>query len=78
MTPLEIKLSQAISDEIQRQVRVANDAGIVDEPVINTDQVAQVVTRTIKSEMAAALRASAAKREEREREVNAAIDEMTR
>lgn len=67
MTPLEIKLSDAISKEIQRQAALTE--------VINCDKLAQVCTRTIKAEMAAALRASAAKRAA---EVNSAIDEATR
>lgn len=72
MTPLEIKLSQAINDEIVRQQR--GQLGQI-LAVIDTDQLAQVCTNTIKAEMAAALRASLARREA---EVNAAIDEVTK
>lgn len=84
MTPLEIKLSQALSDEIQRSRHRSPRASAVDEPVINTDQLAQVVTRTIKTEMSAALlvaaqRRATAQRVEEERRasaVNKAIDEV--
>jgi hypothetical protein len=72
MTPLEIKLSQAINDEIVRQQR--GQLGQI-LAVIDTDQLAQVCTNTIKAEMAAALRASLARREA---EVNTAIDEVTK
>jgi hypothetical protein len=72
LTPLELKLANAISDEIQRQGCVAMRT---DDLIIDTDLIAQVCTKTIKTEMAAALRASAARREA---EVNAAIDEVTK
>lgn len=75
MTQLEIKLSQAINDEIVRQLRGRLEQIPV---VINTDQIARVVTRTIKTEMAAALRVSAEKRANEAAAVNAAIDEVTK
>ena len=78
MTPLEIKLSQAINDEIVRQMESAAEMPDYSEPVINCDQLAQVCTRTIKTEMAAALRASAEKRANEAAAVNAAIDEVTK
>ena len=56
MTPLEIKLSQAINDEIVRQQR--GQLGQI-LAVIDTDQLAQVCTKTIKAQMASALREAA-------------------